>query len=587
MFGYDAVASYLNIENDLLARYSDYEEMDDMPEVSSSIDIYSDDSTQPDATNRRSMWIVTKDKNIENILDRDLFQRTLRMDEEIWDIARTLVKYGNDFEELLVNQNGVVGFNFLPPATIRRIEGPRGEHYGFVQDFRGRYGYTPYDFKAMLTSRMKGVTSPQEKNMPVNSADYQRPDRKKVVAFEDWEITHFRLRGRQRRSIYGHSALEAGRWIWKRLQLLEDSALIYRLQRAPERFAFYVDVGDLPPAEALAYVNRVKQAYKKKRFFDPSTGKLNLRWEPLSQDDDFWVPVRQGKEGARIEVLGAPAWQHMDDIEYFRDKLFAALKVPKSYLGQEQGVARQILSSEDVRFARTILRVQRELRNGMGKVCRVHMAAIGMDPLAADYDIRMTVPSSIFDLAQMEVRNARADLAARMKEFVSEYWLLSRIFELSDGEIEMIVKQREQDAMRMARIGANAQDKASDIMVKGQIKRVPAMQQAGLMADPSQMQAQGAEQAPAEATAEDAYKYYDSFVRHLSEGKPGEMPVWALHSLRQSGIRERELMSGNRESEKRAEEKLYKLLRNDKRVNGQLQELRGLYRDIISQTRGQ
>jgi hypothetical protein len=180
--------------------------------------------------------------------------------------------------------------------------------------------------------------------------------------------------------------------------------------------------------------------------FTHNTGKLDLKFNPVSQDEDFFIPSRKGQEGTRIEVLGAPSWQHMDDIEYFRSKLFAALKVPRAYMGQEEGVARAVLSSEDVRFARTVLRVQRELRNGLSKICRIHLAALNIDPYAADYDIRMTVPSSIFELAQLEVRNARADLASRMKEFVSLHWILSNVFGFGDSDIEMIMSQREEDA---------------------------------------------------------------------------------------------------------------------------------------------
>jgi|WetSurMetagenome_2_1015567.scaffolds.fasta_scaffold15064_3 hypothetical protein len=453
-YGYDALSDYLRLEHDLLSRYVDYEEMDDYPEIASAVDVYADDASQPDTQLQRTVWISSPDKTLQGVLD-DLFFVRLRMDEEIWELTRSLVKYGNDYEEILVTKEGVVGLNFLPAPTVRRVEGPRGELYGFVQDFRGRFGYSPQEFQKLLMQRTDSIRSMMQ---PGGSTIWQGGGLlQQVSALETWEVAHFRLRGKHRRSVYGYSVLEPARWIWKRLMLLEDAAMIYRLQRAPERYAFYVDVGDLPPGEALAFVNKMRQQHRKKRFVNPSTGKLDLKFDPLSQDEDFWVPVRKGVEGTRIEVLGGPSWQHMEDVEYFQNKLFSALKVPKAYLAQDENVARAVLSSEDVRFARSVLRVQREVKNGLSKIARTHLAALNIDPYAAEYAIHMTVPSAIFELAQLEVRNARADLAARMREHVSLPWVLKNVYLLSDDDIETIIRQRSEDTIREGKATAEVE----------------------------------------------------------------------------------------------------------------------------------
>jgi hypothetical protein len=156
-YGYDVLGDYLRLEQDLLSRYIDYEEMDDYPEIAAAVDIFADDATQPDTSLNRTVWVTSPDQNVQQMLD-DLFNRRLRIDEEIWEIARTLVKYGNDFEELLVTPQGVVGLNFLPPPTVRRIEGPRGELFGFIQDFQGRFGYSPEEFKHILAKRTSSMT---------------------------------------------------------------------------------------------------------------------------------------------------------------------------------------------------------------------------------------------------------------------------------------------------------------------------------------------------------------------------------------------------------------------------------------------
>lgn len=543
-YGYDALSDHLRLEHDLLSRFVDYEEMDDYPEISSAIDIYADDSSQPDTQIKRTVWVTSQDKALQNHLD-DWLHKRMRMDEEIWEIARSLVKYGNDYEELLINHEGVVGMNFLPAPTVRRIEGPRGELHGFIQDFKGRFGYSPQEFQKIIAQRTDAIRSIGNKGLP-GARDY-RPQH--LSALEPWEVVHFRLRGKHRRSVYGYSVLESSRWIWKRLMLMEDAAMIFRLQRAPERYAFYVDVGDLPPAEALAFVNRVRQQHRKKKFVNPSNNKMDLKFEPLSQDEDFYVPVRNGVEGTRIETLGAPSWQHMDDVDYFRGKMLAALKVPKAYLAQEEGASKSVLSSEDVRFARSVLRVQRELRNGLKRMARAHLAALKVDPNRVDFEMNMTVPSAIFELAQIEVRNARADLASRMREHVSLHWVLENVYGLPEKDIEVIIKERSEDVIREGKAQA-------------EVEKLSAQAQQS-MAPPGGME-------------------------HVMPGPSGKRlreRIAATPAGQRGGISEQELFKGSREAEKRATEKLDKLLRNDSAVTHRLNEIGALLRDVAFTSR--
>lgn len=519
----------------------------------SAVDVYADDASQPDTQLQRSVWVSSPDKTLQGVLD-DLFYKRLRLDEEIWEITRSLVKYGNNYEEMLVTSDGVVGLNFLPAPTVRRVEGPRGELYGFVQDFKGRFGYSPQEFQKILAQRTEAIRmAMQPGGVPPAGDLFQR-----VSALEPWEVAHFRLRGKHRRSVYGYSVLEPARWIWKRLMLLEDAAMIYRLQRAPERYAFYVDVGDLPPGEALAFVNKVRQQHKKKRFVNPSTGKLDLKFEPIAQDDDFWVPVRKGVEGTRIEVLGGPSWQHMDDVQYFQTKMFSALKVPKAYLAQDDNTARAVLSSEDVRFARSVLRVQREVRNGLGKIARTHLAALNIDPYSVEYSIHMTVPSAIFELAQLEVRNARADLAARMREHVSLRWVLENVYQLSNEDIRIIIQERSEDTIREGKAQA-------------EVEKLSALAQAAAQGATTPPEAGGESANPRDAL---------SGLRLL------ERRLAALPSKLRGPISEKELLRGDRSAEKRAEGKLDRILRENSQQSKRLREVGALLRDVVAAANG-
>jgi hypothetical protein len=548
-YGQDILSDYLKLEHDLMARFVDYEEMDDYPELASAIDIYADDATQTESLQNKVVWIDSPDKTVQMILE-DLLWKRLRIDEEVWEITRTLVKYGNDYEELLVTGDGLVGLNFLPPPTMRRIEGRRGELFGFVQDYKGRFGYSPEEFKQLLTQRAAGGNSPQNK----------------YAALEDWEVSHFRLRSKHRRSIYGYSVLEPARWIWKRLMLLEDAAMVYRLQRAPQRYAFYIDVGDMPPKEAMGFLHKMRQQYKKTKFYNPQTGKLDLKYNPLSQDEDFFVPVRKGVQATKIDVVGSPSWQHMEDIEYFKLKLYAAIKVPKVYLGSEAPRAKGVLSQEDVRFARTVLRIQREVRNGIKKMCRVHLAALGINPSQVDFEVYMTTPSSIFELAQLEVRNAKADFAGRMSQFVSLHWILQKVFGLSEEEIEYIIKERHQEQLADAEIQSKAMGLTMDVQNTAALK-----QQA---ASTSLQQQQMATAQPNTQAAEDLRKHM------RASGSLSHMWPQMRHNLGYRPISEQELFQGNREHEKLVGDNLEKILESNTSLARRLAELGQLVNEL-------
>lgn len=551
-YGQDSLSSYMQLDHGLLERFADYEEMDDYPLIQAALDIYADDSTQVDMQMERSVWVTAKDRRVQTALD-DLLSRTLKIESERWELARTLCKYGQDYEEVIVTESGVVGLNYLPPATMRRIEGSRGELFGFVQDFHGKVGYTLQEFDSILQQRAERPPSRGPTGMsrfdPGNDMEW-------VAGLEDWEVVHFRLRGKQRRSVYGHSVLEAARFIYRRLMLLEDAAMIFRLQRAPEKLAFYVDVGQMPSNEALAHIRRVRNDHRKKQYLDPSTGRLSLKMEAFAQDADYWIPSRDGKDSTRIETVTSPAWQHMEDVNYFRDQLFAAMKIPKTYLGGDDGVVNSVLSSQDVRFARTILRVQQSIQDGLDKVCRVHLASLGMNPEAVEYKIHMTVPSSIFELAQLEARNARADLAGRMKEFVSLPWVLTDVFGMNDEAVKRILQERDQDVLRDTVAQAKGQAMAQKFM--------PAPPDGGQGGAPGP---QGGGAGGGEAV--DLYP------------KPRRQIL-----LPQRPITEREMNTIRRgPAERKQAEKLDRLLKNDEMLRDRLTEVRELLHGLSSFSR--
>jgi len=440
----NGVRAALTLDQELMMRYADYEHMDDYPELTSSLDIISDDTTITDTLRNRTIWAESKDKILRDILD-DCLHRRLRIEEDIWLYVRTLCKYGNLFSELIITEAGVVGMNALPVPTMRRLVDEKGNLIGFIQDLNGRFNID----KITYNDKTRMIKDLEEKGM---------------IFFEPWEIVHWRLRSKYVRSLYGISTMDPARWVWKRLAMLEDTALLYKLTRSPGRYAFYVDTGDLPPSEARALIRDTRRSYKKKTFVNAS-GELEFRNNNLSPEDDMWIPTR-GKDTTRVEVLSGPDWNVIEDIEYFRDKMFTALKIPRSYYGGD-AEADNGLAQKDVRFARMCLRVQREFRNGIRQVLRTHLAAINIDPDTVEWNTRMTAPSSIFELQQIEVMNAQAGLIETLAEYFPKEWLLQRIFNLSKDDATMVVRSKtsenESDAFEAARVAAVIQDKYPEV----------------------------------------------------------------------------------------------------------------------------
>jgi len=232
------------------------------------------------------------------------------------------------------------------------------------------------------------------------------------------------------------------------------NGIVVHNTRSPSRYAFYIDVGKSNRQEAERYVQEVMQRLKKKKFVNPKTGKLDLKNNPMGMDEDFFLAMREGREQTRVESLMGPSYQQVDDVEYFLNKLYAAIRIPKAYLGYDQNLpSKATLSMEDVRFGRTILRIQREVRNGLRKIANVDLAARRIDPAATKFDIMMAVPSAIFELGQMEIRRARADLASMMERHVSLYWILSNIYGLAEDEIAEITKQKKTEQKMMGGAG--------------------------------------------------------------------------------------------------------------------------------------
>jgi len=387
---------------DRMARYSDFSEMESTPEIASALDIYAEESVAPDAYGR-SLHIYSENRKIKELLET-LFYDTLNIDLNLVMWVRNLCKYGDFF--LFNDVSPEFGVINAYPISITEME--REE------------GFDPNDPSAV---RFRWITQGNQ-------------------ALENWQVSHFRLLGNDAFLPYGSSVLESARRIWRQLILIEDAMLVYRVIRAPERRVFYIDVGNVPPEDVPNYIEQAKTALKRNQVVQKATGNVDLRYNPMAVDEDYYIPVRGGDSGTRIDTLaGGQNTSAIEDVEYIQKKLFAALKIPKAYLGYDEEVgSKATLAQEDIRFSRTIIRIQKTILAELNKLAMIHLYAHGFDgEELLDFDLQLSNPSSIAQQQKLELINTKFSIAGAAPEgMVSKTWIRKNVMGFSSDEIDQI-----------------------------------------------------------------------------------------------------------------------------------------------------
>ena len=262
--------------------------------------------------------------------------------------------------------------------------------------------------------------------------------------YDNFEIAHFRLLADTNFLPYGKAMIENGRRLWKQLSLMEDAMLIHRIMRAPEKRVFKIDIGNIPPNEVDNYMQRIINKMKKIPFVDQNTGDYNLKYNIQNLTEDFYLPVRGGDSGTNIENLSGLEFSNIEDIDYLKNKLFAALKIPKAYLGYEEQInGKATLAAEDVRFARTIERIQRIVISELTKIAIVHLYSQGItDAELTNFELGLVNPSMIYEQEKVNLWSEKIRLAQDIQglNMLSKEWVYDNIFKLSRGESD---KQRE------------------------------------------------------------------------------------------------------------------------------------------------
>ena len=417
-----------------MASYYDYESMEYTPEISAALDIYGEESTTPDKDGHM-LQIYSESKRIKSVL-ADLFNNRLDINTNLPMWTRNTCKFGDNFVYLKLDpEKGIVGCQQLPNIQIERLEkGMRFQPDKYSQE--------------MENDALKFTW--KEKNMEFNT----------------WEVAHFRILGDDRKLPYGTSMLEKARRIWKQLLLSEDAMMIYRVSRAPERRVFKVFVGNMDDKDVDAYVQRVANKFKRDQIADPQTGNVDMRYNQLAVDQDYFIPVRDQAATNPIETLpGGTNLAEIADIEYIQKKLVTALRIPKAYLGFEEAVGDgKNLSLLDIRFARTINRIQKSMIAELNKIAIIHLFLLGFEDELTNFTLGLTNPSKQSDLLGIEVwkekillyKDAVAEIANSVAP-VSASWAKKHILGFSDEEIRLDIQQQRVERAVAAELAKTAE----------------------------------------------------------------------------------------------------------------------------------
>ena len=442
LYGYQSNFNYQTLRPQL---YSEYDAMDTDAIIASTLDIIADESTLKNEMGE-VLTIRSSDENIQKIL-YNLFYDVLNIEFNLWPWVRNMCKYGDFFLKLEIAEKFGV-YNVIPYNAyhIERMEGsdpdnPADIKYVFNPEGVSAGGYGYYNV-------------PNTNNVSGND-----------IIFDNYEMAHFRLLTDTNFLPYGRSYIEPARKLFKQYTLMEDAMLIHRIVRAPEKRIFYINVGNIPPAEIENFMQKTISKMKRTPYMDEKTGEYNLRYNMQNMLEDFYIPIRGNDTATKIDTTPGLQYDGIADVEYLRDKLFAALKVPKAFIGYDENTeGKATLAAQDIRFARTIERIQRILVSELQKIALVHLYTQGYkDENLTNFELGLTTPSIIYDQERVALMTEKMTLAQSMidSKIIPTDWIYENIFHFSQDEFDEyrdLVQQDAKRAFRLAQIEAEGND---------------------------------------------------------------------------------------------------------------------------------
>ena len=427
--------------------YSEYDVMDQDAIIASALDILADESTLKNDMGE-VLQIRSANEDIQKIL-YNLFYDVLNIEFNLWMWIRQMCKYGDFFLKLEIAEKFGV-YNVIPYTAyhIERMEGFNDENPHEI-----KYKYAP-DGLISLSSGM----------FPVPNSAGQMEDPSGIY-FDNYEMAHFRLVSDVNYLPYGRAYIEPARKLFKQYTLMEDAMLIHRIARAPEKRIFYMNVGSIPPNEIETFMQKTISQLKRTPFLDEKTGDYNLKYNMQNMLEDFYIPIRGNDTSTKIETTPGLAYDGIQDVEYLREKLFAALKIPKAFLGYDEYIeGKATLAAEDIRFARTIERLQRIVLSELNKIALVHLYTQGYtDETLTNFSLQLNSPSIVLEQEKIELLKGKTELAGQLLEqgLVPSDWIYDNVYQFSEDQYEEYRDLSREDAkrkFRLAQIEAEGND---------------------------------------------------------------------------------------------------------------------------------
>jgi len=439
--------------------YSDYDVMDTDAIIASALDIVSDECSLKNEMGE-VLQIRSSDEDVQKIL-YNLFYDILNIEFNLWSWTRQMCKYGDFFLKLEIAEKFGV-YNVIP-YTAYHIE--RQEGFNAETPTAVRFKFSP-DGYASGTAGSGAFTVPS----------FGQKNNESGIFFDNYEMAHFRLLTDVNYLPYGRSYIEPARKLFKQYTLMEDAMLIHRISRAPEKRVFYVNVGAIPPNEVENFMRKTISTMKKTPYMDPQTGEYNLKYNMQNMLEDFYIPVRGNDQTTKIETTKGLEYNGIEDVVYLRDKLFAALKVPKAFMGYEKDLTgKATLAAEDIRFARTIDRLQRILLSELYKIALVHLYVQGYKGEAlTNFELSLTTPSIIYDQERIALMKEKVDLAKNIMEaqLLPTDWIYHNVFHFSEDQFDEYRDLILQDAKRKFRL-AQVTEEGNDPLETGKSYGTP------------------------------------------------------------------------------------------------------------------
>ena len=404
--------------------YSYYREMDNMEFIDRGLEVIADDSTQSN-TDGDAIKIFSDDERKREIL-YDLFVERLDMNSELWSIVYETAKMGDNFFEVVPDSykdpKKIIYLRYLIPDNVYRVE----EEDGRLSHFEYRVISENREEKDRLKGEQQEV----------------------IYRLQPWQVVHFKVQTDRENDPYGASLLKSGVKTFRRLSLLEDVILVYRISRAPERRVFKINVGNMNYTDAQKFVQKIKEKYRTQSFIDEN-GNINKKANMLSITSDIFIPVREGGQGTEVDTLqGGEALRTIDDLDYFKNKILRTMNIPLAYLGDESDRSRGGLAQLDVKFSRFIERIQSQVIKGLNKIAALELFFKGYkkDDLN-DFALELTPPSNIKETIDLETINQRITLVGSIQSLniYSNAWILRNIMKHSNREIAEINMEKQQE----------------------------------------------------------------------------------------------------------------------------------------------